>query len=50
MEKDLKRKHNLFTDDVTWGKVADYKISNGLKNNNVAVNNLIKKGLDLKED
>ena len=49
MEKDLKRKHNLITDDDTWGAVANYKISNGLKNNNVAVNKLIRKGLDLKD-
>ena len=47
MEKAQKRKHNLITDDSTWGKVADYKISNGLKNNNIAVNKLIRKGLNL---
>lgn len=49
MEKPQKRKHDLYTDDDTWGKVADYKISNGLKNNNVTVNKLIRKALDLED-
>ena len=49
MEKPLKRKHQLETTDDIWGKVADYKITHGLKNNNNTVNALIKKGLDLKD-
>lgn len=49
MEKPLKRKHQLETTDEVWGKVADYKITNGLKNNNIAVNKLIKKGLNLED-
>ena len=50
MEKDQKRKLQLHCDDDVWGKVADYKITKGLKNNNEAVNKLIKKGLLYKDD
>ena len=45
MEKDQKRKIVLKADDDMWGAVAAYKITNGCKNNNEAVNKLIKKGL-----
>lgn len=45
MENDRKRKIVLKSDDDTWGQVAAYKITNGLKNNEEAVNKLIKKGL-----
>ncbi len=50
MEKPQKNKMTLKSDDEIWGKVADYKIVNGLKNNNEAVNKLIRKGLDLDKE
>jgi len=37
----------LDIDDPTWKEVLKYKIDNDLKNNNEAVVNLIKKGLNI---
>lgn len=48
--EDLPRKIVLKSDNKTWGQVQAFKVENGLKNNNEAVNKLIKKGLLAKDD
>ena len=48
-KKPQKRKHDLRTDDDVWGDVQAFKVKNGFKNNNEAVNKLIKKGLGLSD-
>ena len=42
----MAKKLILDTDDKIWKKVLKYKIDNSFKNNNEAVLDLIKKGLE----
>lgn len=42
----MTKKLILDTDDKIWNKVLKYKIDNNFKNNNEAVIDLIKKGLN----
>ena len=44
----MAKKLLLDCDDELWNKVLKYRIDSGLKNNNEAVNDLIKKGLKVK--
>ena len=46
----FKKKLFLETDDDLWGEVSNYKIKKGFPSNNAAVNDLIKKGLRLKDE
>jgi hypothetical protein len=45
-EKETKLKLQLATSDELWDKVLQYKINSGLKNNNLAVEKLIKTALE----
>lgn len=44
-EDELKLKLQFFTSDDLWNKVLQYKMNSGFKNNNLAVEELIKKAL-----